>query len=62
MRNRTRVFLELRFFVILTKHETILGYFRSRTTAVPQVMFLLFACRSKMKGANIKTFGAAFYE
>lgn len=45
----------------LTEHKTILEYFRSRIISLPQVMFLLLACPSKMKGANIKALGAAFY-
>lgn len=58
---QNRVFLNCGSLSLLTKYKTILEDFRSRIISVPQVMFLLLACPSKMKEANIKAFGAAFY-
>lgn len=48
-------------WTLLTNPEMVLDYFRSRIISLPQVIFLLSACPSRMKGVNIKELGAALY-
>lgn len=61
LRLRTKFSWNCGTLSLLTKHKTILDYFRSRIISLHHVMFLLLACPSRMKGANIKAFSAAFY-